>query len=101
MKPDVVVIDTIRTAYPGLLENSADEWAKVNQLAVRLQNAGYAVILVHHSNKPSENGVGREAGSTNQLTVLETQIRVTQVYQDEETARQNAAIHDGSYERPV
>ena len=101
IKPDVVVIDTIRTAYPGLMENSADEWAKVNQLAVRLRNSGYAVILVHHSNKPSESGVGREAGSTNQLTVLETQIRVTQVYQDEETAKQNAAIHDGSYDRPV
>lgn len=101
IQPDVVVIDTLRTAYPGLLENSADEWAKVNQLAVRLRNAGYAVILVHHSNKPSESGVGREAGSTNQLTVLETQIRVTQVYQDEDTARQNAAIHDDSYERPV
>ena len=70
-------------------------------MAVRLRNSGYAVILVHHSNKPSESGVGREAGSTNQLTVLETQIRVTQVYQDEDTARQNAAIHDDSYERPV
>ena len=101
VKPDVVVVDTLRTAYPGLMENSADEWSKVNQLAVRLRNAGYAVILVHHSNKPSESGVGREAGSTNQLTVLETQIRVTQVYQDEDTARQNAAIHDDSYERPV
>ena len=101
VKPDVVVVDTIRTAYPGLMENSADEWAKVNQLAVKLRNSGYAVILVHHSNKPSETGVGREAGSTNQLTVLETQIRVTQVYQDEETAKQNAAIFDGSYDRPV
>lgn len=101
IKPDVIVVDTIRTAYPGLMENSSDEWAKVNQLAVRLRNSGYAVILVHHSNKPSENGVGREAGSTNQLTVLETQIRVTQVYQDEETAKQNAAIYDGSYDRPV
>ena len=101
IKPDVIVVDTIRTAYPGLMENSSDEWAKVNQLAVKLRNSGYAVILVHHSNKPSETGVGREAGSTNQLTVLETQIRVTQVFQDEETAKQNAAIYDGSYDRPV
>ncbi len=100
-EPDVVVIDTIRSAYPGLQENSADEWAKVNQLAVRLRNSGLAVILIHHSNKPSEAGIGREAGSTNQLTVLETQIRVAQVFQDEETAKQNAAIYDGNYDNPI
>lgn len=100
-RPDVVVIDTIRSAYPGLGENSADEWARVNKLAVRLRNAGMSVIMIHHSNKPSENGIGREAGSTNQLTVLETQIRVAQVFRDEETAKQNAALYDGNYETPV
>ena len=73
--PDVVIIDTIRSAYPGLMENSADEWSRVNQLAVKLRNSGLAVIMIHHSNKPSEGGLGREAGSTNQLTVLETQIK--------------------------
>jgi hypothetical protein len=50
------------------------------------------VIWLHHSNKPSESGLGREAGSTNQLTVVETQMRVTQVYEDESTARQNAGL---------
>ena len=99
--PDVVVIDTIRSAYPGMAENSADEWAKVNKLAVTLRNSGLAVILIHHSNKPSESGVGREAGSTNQLTVLETQIRVAQVFRDEETAKQNAGLFDGNYDNPV
>lgn len=99
--PDVIIIDTIRSAYPGLMENSADEWSRVNQLAVKLRNSGLAVIMIHHSNKPSEGGLGREAGSTNQLTVLETQIKVTQVYKDEDTAKQNAAIWDGSYQRPV
>ena len=99
--PDVVVLDTIRSAYPGMAENSADEWSKVNQLAVKLRNSGLSVVLVHHSNKPSEGGMGREAGSTNQLTVLETQIRVTQVYQDEETAKSNAAIYDGAYDSPI
>lgn len=101
VQPDVVVIDTIRSAFPGLAENSADEWAKVNGLAVRLRNAGMSVILVHHSNKPGENGMGREAGSTNQLTVLDTQIRVAQVFTDEETAKQNAAILDTTYSTPV
>lgn len=99
--PDVVVIDTIRSAYPGMAENSADEWAKVNKLAVTLRNSGLAVILIHHSNKPSESGVGREAGSTNQLTVLETQIRVAQVFKDEETAKQNAGLYDANYDMPV
>ena len=58
--PDVVVVDTIRSAYPGLSENSADEWAKINKLAVKLRNSGMSVIMLHHSNKPSENGIGRK-----------------------------------------
>lgn len=99
--PDVVVLDTVRSAYPGLQENNADEWAQINKLAVRLRNSGLSVILVHHSNKPGENGVGREAGSTNQLTVLETQIRITQVFDDEQTAKQNAGLFDEDYESPV
>lgn len=102
VEPDVLVIDTIRSAFPGLQENSAEEWSRINQLAMKLRNAGIAVILVHHSNKPHEDGaVGREAGSTNQLTVLETQIRVTQVYESREIAQQKAGIWDDKYERPV
>lgn len=101
VRPDVVVIDTIRSAFPGLQENSAEEWGRINQLAVKLRNAGMAVIMIHHANKPGEGGLGREAGSTNQLTVLETQIKITQVYEDKETATQNAGIYDGDSERPV
>lgn len=99
--PDVVVIDTVRSAWPGLAENSAEDWGKVNKLAITLRNAGIGVVLVHHSNKPGEDNLGREAGSTNQLTTLETQIRIVQVYKDKDTAHQNAALFDGDYDRPV
>lgn len=100
-RPDVVVFDTVRTAWSGLEENSAEAWAPINRLAIRLRNAGIGVLLLHHSNKPGENGLGREAGSSNQLTTLETQLRITQVWEDEETARANGGIHDTSYARPV
>jgi len=101
VKPQVVVIDTVRTGYPGLQENDAAEWAAVNTLAKKLRNAGMAVILVHHANKPGEGATGREAGSTNQLTVLETQIRITQVFTDKDTAQNNAALFDDDYENPI
>lgn len=97
--PDIVVFDTIRTAWSGMSENSAEEWADINRLALRIRNAGMSVIMLHHSNKPGETGLGREAGSTNQLTVLETQIRIAQIYRDEETAKQKAGMHDGAYDR--
>lgn len=92
-RPDVLVIDTVRSAFPGLEENSADAWSSVNSLAMKLRDTGLAVILVHHSNKPGEK-LGREAGSTNQLTVLDTQIRVTQVYEKKELAEQNSGLLD-------
>jgi len=99
--PDVVVIDTIRSAWPGLEENKAENWGPISKLALALRNSGLGVILVHHSNKPTDMGEGREAGSTAQLTVLETQIRVMQVYADKATAHRNAALFDGDYETPV
>ena len=95
-KPEIVVFDTIRTAWSGMSENSAEEWSEINRLALRLRNAGMTVIMLHHSNKPGDDGLGREAGSTNQLTVLETQIRVTQIYRDEETAKQKAGMWNTS-----
>lgn len=95
-KPDIICIDTVRSAFPGLEENSAEEWSKINQLCLKLRNVGISVILVHHSNKPSDSSVsGREAGSSNQLTVLETQIKVTQVFSDKATAQAKAGLFDG------
>ena len=91
-QPDILVIDTLRSAYTGLKENNAEEWSAINQLSLKIRNAGCTVILVHHSNKPDITGLGREAGSSNQLTTLETQVRVTQVLEDEELAQAKGAI---------
>ncbi len=94
--PDVLVIDTVRSAFAGIKENSSEEWSSLNQLAINIRNAGCTVILVHHSNKPDKDGaMGREAGSTNQLTALETQIKVTQVMEDADAAKAKAAIFAG------
>ena len=87
-QPEVVVIDTVRSAYPGMQENSAEGWAPMNQLALRLRNAGISVIILHHANKPqdAQTSSGMEAGSTNQLSVIEQQIRILQLYEDEAKA---------------
>lgn len=63
--PDVIVIDTVRSGFAGMQENNADAWSRVNLIATRLRNTGRSVIIVHHSNKPGELGIGREAGSSN------------------------------------
>jgi KaiC/GvpD/RAD55 family RecA-like ATPase len=86
--PEVVVIDTVRSAYPGMQENSAEGWAPMNQLALKLRNAGISVIILHHANKPqdAQTSSGMEAGSTNQLSVIEQQIRIVQLYEDEAKA---------------
>lgn len=101
VRPQVIVIDTNRSAFVGLEENSANGWSQVNKLLMKLRDLGMAVISVHHSNKPGESGLGREAGSTSQLAVLDTQIRVAQVYSDEELAKQNSGIWDNSYGEQV
>lgn len=92
-KPDVIVIDTVRSAAPGLDENSAPAWAKINQVSKACRDTGAAVIIVHHRNKPGGDGLGREAGSTAQLTDLDTQVIVTAVYEDAALAKQKAGLH--------
>lgn len=100
-RPDVVVIDTIRSAFPGLIENQAEEWTRINSLALSLRNAGMAVVLVHHANKPTPEGPGREAGSSNQLTVLETQVRIAQVFRDREMATLRGGVWSDPAERDL
>jgi len=78
-KPDVIVIDSIREAWPGLDETSSWAWAPINQLFKHLRDTlGKTVIFVHHSNKPGERTLGREAGSTAQLNVMDMQLHVIQ-----------------------
>ena len=95
VQPDIIVIDTIRNAFRGLEEASPTEWAKVNFVAKTIRNKGVSVVLVHHRNKPGEGGLGREAGSTAQLTDVDTQVFITQVYQDKNDVKAKAGLYDG------
>lgn len=99
--PQIVVIDTVRAAWSGLEEAKAEAWAPINRLVAKLRNAGMSVILVHHANKPDEHGFSRESGSSNQLSNIEAQLRVTQVFESEHTAKMKAGVHDdiGIFER--
>ncbi len=94
VKPQVVVIDTVRQAWLGMEENSPHSWVKVNNAALAIRNAGMSVILVHHRNKPTMTGHGREAGSTAQLKDLDVQIIVTKVVEDLDQAKREAAMPD-------
>lgn len=95
-KPNVVVIDTVRNAFPGLDERLPQEWIMVNSVAKIIRDHYKAtVVLVHHRNKPTVEGLGRESGSTAQLTDLDTQIFVTQVYDDENVAKKKAGVYNG------
>ena len=66
----------------------------MNFVAKLVRNKGISVVLVHHRNKPGENGLGREAGSTAQLTDVDTQVFVTQVFQDKTEVKAKAGLLD-------
>jgi hypothetical protein len=93
-EPEIVAIDTVRSAWPGMEENRPEHWADVNAVAKQLRNHGCAVVILHHRNKPGDDGLGREAGSTAQLTDVDTQVYVTSVYQKPEDAKRHAGLLD-------
>jgi hypothetical protein len=94
--PQLVVIDTVRQAWLGMDENSPHSWVKVNAIAMACRNSGMSVIIVHHRNKPTMQGHGREAGSTAQLKDLDVQIIVTKVVLDLDQAKREAAMPDSA-----
>ena len=94
VSPDILVIDTIRNAFRGLEEASPKDWGIVNLVAKNIRNAGVSIVLVHHRNKPGESGLGREAGSTAQLTDVDTQVFITQVFKDKAEAKAKAGLLD-------
>ncbi len=77
--PDVVVLDTTRSSFPGLEEARAEAWAPVNKLLRALRDLGLSVIFLHHSRKPGEDGFTGESGSTSQLINVDTQVQVLKV----------------------
>lgn len=95
LAPDVVIIDTVRNGFGGLDEKDTKDWFHVNRVAKIIRDRYKAsVILVHHRNKPTADGLGREAGSTAQLTDLDTQVIITQVYKDKHVAKVKAGLFD-------
>ena len=105
---DVIVIDTVRTAFTGFDENKQQDWSRVNEISLQLRNLGYTIIVVHHANKPqllAGQGTqqGMEAGSTNQLTPVEIQIRITQIFPSTDKGVQRAeevrgVVDDNGYD---
>lgn len=80
-KPDVLVIDSVRNAWMGLDENSADGWSQVNRVCGQYRQDGITVIIVHHSNKPDARTgkLGTAAGSLAQLTLIDLQVQIVRI----------------------
>ncbi len=98
VNPDVVVLDTVRSAFPGLEENRAESWAVLNTMLLQLRNNGFTVIFVHHTNKPNSDGTGgSEAGSANQVSQVEQQLRIIRIYEDKEQALVNNGLWNARY----
>lgn len=89
LQPDILVIDNIRLAFPGMDENDAKAWVQVNEMCLALRNAGLTVILVHHANKG-----GDFSGSSNAITILNTAISISQLYDNEDLATRLRGRYD-------
>lgn len=62
MKPKLVIIDTLRSGFPDVEENSSDGMAKVAAAMQGLARFGCAVLVVHHGGKTDDpRGRGSEA----------------------------------------
>lgn len=58
---DLIVIDTLARAIPGVEENSSKEMGQAVHAAERLKQGSGAVLLVHHSGHGSSRGRGSSA----------------------------------------
>lgn len=75
---EVVVLDNIRTLLNVESENSASEYSTFNNLIKQIRGLGISVIVVHHSNKTTnDDGEASYAGSSNIATVYDTILSLT------------------------
>ncbi|MGE0716338.1 MAG: AAA family ATPase [Alphaproteobacteria bacterium] len=90
LNADVLVIDNVRSLYPGMVENDANAWADVNNMLRWYRDHGFTVIIVHHDRKAvGESPDMTFSGSTNALTAVELQIHVDAFSKDERIALKN------------
>lgn len=87
-----VVIDTVRSHFPGMEESRAEAWTGYNKLIMRLKRLGCSVVLLHHTNKARDDGFQIESGSAHQLTNIETQLIVQPAVADEGLARRMGGL---------
>ena len=88
-----VVIDTVRSHWPGMEESKAEAWTDYNAAILRLKRMGCAVVLLHHTNKARDDGYQSESGSAHQLTNIDTQLFVQPVVKDEQMARRMGGVN--------
>ena len=97
--PDVIVIDTVRSALPDQDENAKDGWTLLNRFVMRLRRLGYAIVMLHHANKASADSKFQSyAGSSHQKTYLDRQIQVRLVHKTEEEATRMGGVKDKKME---
>jgi hypothetical protein len=81
---DVLVIDNVRSLYPGMVENDAQAWADINGMVRWYRDQGFTVIWVHHDRKAAGDSPDMAfAGSSHAITATELQIHV-QAYSKED-----------------
>jgi len=90
---NAVVIDTVRSHFPGMEEGKAESWTGYNKLITQLKRIGCAVVLLHHMNKTRDDGFQSESGSAHQLTNIETQVFVQPCVHDELQARRMGGVY--------
>lgn len=80
----VLVIDNVRSLYPGMVENDANAWADINAMLRWLRDKGYTVVWVHHDRKSAGEATDMTfAGSSHAATVSELQIHISQYSKDD------------------
>lgn len=67
----LVVLDNASALFPGLDENSKQDWDQVNQWLISLRHLGKSVILVHHASKE-----GKQRGTSGREDAMDTIISV-------------------------
>lgn len=69
----IVILDNISALFPGLDENSKQDWDEINQWLISLRHLGKTVILVHHASKE-----GKQRGTSGREDAMDTIINVDQ-----------------------
>lgn len=101
IEPALVVIDTFARCFVGCNENSFEDMSKMTGAADRIRATGAAVLFVHHTGRPDDEGKVHERGHTSLISACDSAMEIEALGEGKDRVLKCRKQKDGDHFYPI